>query len=95
MKAITSRGLQFAGVGRDGTVKHGSQTTLHLTTMRAAKDKALALIASVHAALSHAKGVAEQLPGANRWKSFVDDVVAKITRTLPPWQTQNQISASL
>ncbi len=89
MEAITSRALLLAGVGR--AVKHGGQTTLYLTPMHAAKDKVLALIANVHAALSHVRAVAQQLPGANRWKSFVDYVVAKITHTLPPWQTQNQL----
>lgn len=89
MEAITSRALLLAGVGR--AVKHGGQTTLYLTPMHAAKDKVLTLIANVHAALSHVKAVAEQLPGANRWTSFVDYVVAKITRTLPPWQTQDRL----
>jgi len=93
MEAITCRALLLAGVGR--AVKRGGQTTLCLTPMHAANDKVLALIANVHAALSHVKAVAEQLPRCDRWKSFVDYVVAKITRTLPPWQTQNQISASL
>ncbi len=88
MEAITGRALLLAGVGR--AVKHGGQTTLYLTPMHAAKDKVLALIANVHAALSHVKAVAEQLPGANRWTSVVDYVVAKITRPLPPWHTQNQ-----
>ena len=31
------------------------------------------------------RSVAEQLPKANRWKAFVDYMVAKITRPLPPW----------
>jgi len=93
MEAITSRGLLLAGVGR--AVKRGGQTTLYLTPMHAAKDKVLALIANVHGALSHVKAVAEQLPGCDRWKSFVDYVVAKITRTLPPWQTQNRLPVGL
>ena len=31
------------------------------------------------------RSVAEQLPKANRWKAFVDYMVVKITRPLPPW----------
>ena len=92
MEAITSRALLLAGVGR--AVKHAGQTTLYLTPMHAAKDKLMGLIANVHAALSHVKAVAEQLPNANRWKTFVDFVVAKITRPLPPWVPQTQIEAA-
>ena len=29
--------------------------------------------------------VAEYLPAANPWKKFLDFVVARITRMLPPW----------
>jgi hypothetical protein len=64
MEAITNRALPLAGVGR--AVKHGGQTTLYLTPMQAAKDRVLALIANVHAAMSHVKAVAQHLPGANR-----------------------------
>jgi len=53
--------------------------------MHAAVDKLMALIANIRAALSHVSSVAEQLPQANRWRTFVDYVVAKITRPLPPW----------
>jgi hypothetical protein len=90
MEAITSRALLLAGVGQ--AVKRGGQTTLHLTPMHAAKDKVLALIADMHVALSHVKAVAQQLPGCDRWKPVVDHVVAKITRKLPPWQTQNRFT---
>ena len=83
MEAITSRALLLAGVGR--TVKHAGQTTLHLTPVHAAKDKLMALIANLRAAPSHVRSVAEQLPKANRWKAFVDCVVAKITRPSPSW----------
>ena len=44
-----------------------------------------------HAALSHLKTVAEQLPRADRWTVFPDDVVSKITRPLPPWQATEEI----
>ncbi|MBH2020809.1 MAG: transposase [Burkholderiales bacterium] len=83
MEAITSRALLLAGVGR--AVRHAGQTTLHLTPMHAAVDKLAALITHIRAALGHVRSVAEQLPKANRWKAFVDYVVAKITRPLPPW----------
>lgn len=92
MEAITSRALLLAGVGR--AVKHAGQTTLYLTPMHAAKDKLMDLIANIHAALSHVKAVAEQLPNTNRWRTFVDFVVAKITRHLPSWETQNQLATS-
>jgi hypothetical protein len=85
----------IAARGRGAGGQAWGQTTLHLTPMHAAKDKVLALIANVHAALSHVKAVAEQLPGANRWTSFVDYVVTKITRTLPPWQTQDRLPVGL
>ena len=53
MEAITSRALLLAGVGR--AVKHAGQTTLYLTTMHAAKDKLIALIANIRVALSHVR----------------------------------------
>jgi hypothetical protein len=83
MEAITSRALLLAGVGR--AVRHAGQTTVHLTPMHAAKDKLMALLANIRAALGHVRSVAEQLPKASRWSIFVDYVVAKITRPLPPW----------
>lgn len=91
MEAITSRALLLAGVGR--AVKSGGQTTLYLTPMHAAKNKLMMLIANVHEALAHVKAIAEQLAKADRWKTFVDFVVSKITRPLPPWAVQNQLGA--
>ena len=90
MEAITSRALLLAGVGR--AVKHAGQTTLYLTPMHAAKDKLIELIANIHVALTHVRAVAEQLPQTNRWKTFVDHVVAKITRPLPPWHSPDRIA---
>lgn len=90
MEAITSRALLLAGVGR--AVKHAGQTTLYLTPMHAAKDKLLALIANIRAALSHVRTVAEQLPQTNRWNTFLDYVVAKITRPLPPWLPPDRLA---
>jgi hypothetical protein len=92
MEAITSRALLLAGVGR--SVKHAGQTTLYLTPMHAAKDKLMMLIANVHEALAHVKTVAEQLPDTCRWKAFVDYVVAKITRPLPPWLLLHRLETS-
>ncbi len=90
MEAITSRALLLAGVGR--AIKHAGQTTVYLTPMHAAKDKLLELIANIRAALSHVRSVAEQLPKSDRWKTFLDYVVAKITRPLPPWIPPDQLA---
>ena len=92
MEAITSRALLLAGVGR--AVKHAGQTTLYLTPMHAAKDKLMALLANIRAALSHVKAVAEQLPATSRWTAFLNYVVAKITRPLPPWLAPQQLMAT-
>ncbi len=92
MEAITSRALLLAGVGR--AVKHAGQTTLYLTPMHAAKDKLMVLIANIRAALGHIKAAAEQLPKIDRWKTFVDYVVAKIIRPLPPWHSPHPLHAT-
>ena len=93
MEAITSRALLLTGVGR--AVKHAGQITLYLalylTSMHGAKDKLLILIATIRAALSYVRAVAEQLPQADRWKTFLDYMVAKITRPLPPWSRPGQL----
>ena len=89
MEAITSRALLLTGVGR--AVKHAGQITLYLTPMHGAKDKLLGLIANIRAALSYVRAVAEQLPRVDRWKTFLDYVVAKITRPLPPWSRTGQL----
>ncbi|MDI1245142.1 MAG: transposase [Rhodoferax sp.] len=57
MEAITSLALLLASVAR--AVKHAGHTTLYLTPMHAAKDKLLALIANILAALSHIRAVSE------------------------------------
>lgn len=92
MEAITSRALLLAGVGR--AVKHAGQTTLYLTPMHAATGKLMALLANIHAALSHIKAVAEQLPNTDRWTAFLNYVVDKITRPLPPWIAPKQLMAT-
>ena len=53
--------------------------------MHAVKDMLPAHIVNIRAALSHVRAVAEQLPQTDRWKTFLDYLVAKITRPLPPW----------
>jgi hypothetical protein len=92
MEAITSRSLLLASVGR--AVKHAGQTTLYLTPMHAAKDKLLALIANIHTALSQVKAVEEQLPATDRWKTFLDYVVAKIIRPQPLWLPPDRLMAA-
>jgi hypothetical protein len=77
-------------VGR--AIKHAGQTTLYLTPMHAAIDKLLALIANIRAALSHVRTVAEQLPQTDRWKTFLDYVVAKIIQPLPPCLPPKQLT---
>src|ERR1700681_2686139 len=81
MEAITSRALLLAAVGR--ATKHGGQTTLYLTPMHAARETLMLLIANIRRALSHVRSVAEQFPAADRWKTLLDYVVAKITPPLP------------
>jgi hypothetical protein len=67
---------------------------MYLTPMHAAIDKLMALITNIRAAFSHVSAVAEQLPQTDRWKTFLDYVVAKITRPLPPWLPPDQLMAA-
>lgn len=83
--------LMSAGYGgewrsskRESAMQQTMGLKLNLTPMHTAKNKLMGLIANVHAALSHVKAVAEHCPNTNRRKTFVDFVVAKITRPLPP-----------
>ncbi len=46
----------------------------------------------IRGALSHVRAVAEQLPKSDRWKTFLDYVVAKITRPLPPWLPPDRLA---
>ena len=50
------------------------------------------LITHIRAALSHVRAVAEQLPQADRWKTFLEYVVAKITCPLPPWHRIDRLA---
>jgi len=81
MEAITSRALLLAAVGK--ATKHAGQTTLYLTPRHAAKTTLMLLIANIRAALSHVKKVAEQSPEADRWKTVLDYIVAKIIPRRP------------
>jgi len=89
MEAITSRPLLLAGVGR--AIKHAGQTTLYLTPMHAAKKKVVSLVDNIRRALRHAKLVAEQLKSLDPWQAFIDYVVTRITKKLPPWMINDQL----
>lgn len=88
MEANTSRALLLAGVGR--AVKHAEDYAV--SPMHAAKDKLIALIVNILAAYSRIRAVSEQLPQADRWKTFRDYVVAKITRTPPSWHPPQRLA---
>jgi hypothetical protein len=81
MEAITSGALLRAAVGR--ATKHAGKTTLDLTPMHAAKTNLMRLIANIRAALGHVKKVAEQYPAADRWKTLLDYIVARIISRRP------------
>ena len=76
MEAMTSRALLLAAVGR--ATKHAGKTTLYLTPMQAARATLMRLIANIRAALGHVRRVAEQSPTADRWKTLLDYIVARI-----------------
>ena len=76
MEAITSRALLLASVGR--ATQHAGQTTLYLTPLHAAMTLLMLLIANTRAAISYVKKIAEQSPAADRWKTLLDYIVARI-----------------
>jgi hypothetical protein len=76
MEAITSRALLLVSVGR--ATQHAGQTTLYLTPMHAARTTLMMLIANIRAALSHVRTAAEQLPAADRWKTLLNYIMARI-----------------
>jgi Transposase DDE domain group 1 len=86
MEAITSRALLLAGVGK--ATQHANQTTIHLTPMHAARKSLIALINNVRAALAHVKATAEQLLNPDRWRLFLDYVVAQIAPKLAASNSQ-------
>ena len=65
--------------------KHAGQTTLYLTPMHAAKDKLMALIANIRAALQHAKAAAEQFGSTDPWTILLRYVSDKIAPVLGPF----------
>ena len=75
-EALTSRPLLLAAVGR--TVSHGGQTMLYLTPMHAEAGLIKSMIANVHAAISHVKRAAEQLPKLDQWATLVAYICRKI-----------------
>ena len=68
-----------------GEAKRRDKAVLTQAQQAMAVDKRAARIAHIRAALRHVRAVAKPLPQAKRWKAFVDDGVAKITRPPPPW----------
>jgi hypothetical protein len=59
--------------------------------MHGAKDKVIALVSNIRAALSYVKVCAEQLPAPNRWQSFINYVIARFIP--PPIFRQRQIAS--
>jgi hypothetical protein len=51
--------------------------------MHAAKKTLMRLIANIRAALDHEKKVAEQYPAADRWKTLLVYIVARIISRRP------------
>jgi hypothetical protein len=51
--------------------------------MHAAKTTLMRLIANIRAALSHVKKVAEQYPAADKWKTLLGYIVARVIPRRP------------
>jgi hypothetical protein len=75
-EALTSRPLLLAAVGR--TASHGGQTLLYLTPMHAEAGLIKSMIANVHAAISHVRRAAEQLPTLDRWATLLAYICKRI-----------------
>ena len=75
-EALTSRPLLLAAVGR--AVSHAGQTLLYLTPMHAEAGLIKSMIANVHAAISHVRRAAEQLPKLDQWATLVTYICRKI-----------------
>lgn len=75
-EALTSRPLLLAAVGR--TVSHAGQTMLYLTPMHAEAGLIKSMIANVHAAISHVRRAAKQLPKLDQWATLVVYICRKI-----------------
>jgi hypothetical protein len=75
-EALTSRPLLLAAVGR--AVSHAGQTLLYLTPMHAETGLIKSMISNVHAAISHVRRAAEQLPKLDRWATLVTYICRRI-----------------
>ena len=75
-EALTSRPLLLAAVGR--ATSSGNQTTLYLTPVHADAGLIKSMIANVHAAISHVRRAAEQLPKLDRWATLVTYICSRI-----------------
>ena len=75
-EALTSRPLLLAAVGR--AVSHAGQTLLYLTPMHAEAGLIKSMIANVHAAISHVRRAAEQLPKLDHWRALVAYICQRI-----------------
>ena len=80
-QTIPRRALLLAGVGK--ATQHAGQTTLYLPPLHAAKTTIVLLISNIRAALSYARKVAEQSAAADRWKTLLDYIVARIVLRRP------------
>jgi hypothetical protein len=80
-EALTSRPLLLAAVGR--AVNHAGQTLLYLTPMHAETGLIKSMLANVRAALRHARRIAEQLPGPERWRALLDYICDRIVAHNP------------
>lgn len=76
MEAVTSRPLLLAAVGR--MTKHAGKTRLHLTPLHACRTTLMRFVANIQAAITHVRRVAEQSSKANRWKTLLHYIVARI-----------------
>ena len=83
-KAITSRPLLLAGIGR--STKHAGQTCLYLTLIQAAQEKLERGLDNSRKGLQTIRRTTERLLGFDSWKLLS---IAQITRS--PWSPQNVI----
>lgn len=70
MEAATSRPLLLAAVSR--LTRHAGKIRLYMTPLHGCRALLMLLIANIRAAITHARRIAEQSPGINRWKTLLD-----------------------
>jgi hypothetical protein len=75
-EALTSRPLLLSAVGR--AVNSSGRTMLYLTPMHAEAGLIKSMVANVHAAISHVRLAAEQLPKLDRWRALVAYICQRI-----------------